>query len=210
MEKLDEHGQPENKSFNSLHNIKKALNELNGLCSGLLANGRLEDGEIYFLDTWIRSNKEIVPNWPLNIISKRVNDVLANGIITENERDDLKKTLSELVGGTLQEHGSVSGMATRLPVEKISNIEFDGKYFCFTGKFIYGPREKCETAVIEKGATVIKSITKNIDYLVIGTLSSRDWAHTNHGRKIEKTIKYKQERKSISIVSEETWVALLA
>ena len=49
----------------------------------------------------------------------------------------------------------------------------------------------------------------DLDYLVIGSLASREWAHTSHGRKIEKAMDYKKKGCSINIVSEEQWVQCL-
>ena len=47
------------------------------------------------------------------------------------------------------------------------------------------------------------------DYLVIGTLASRDWAHTSHGRKIESAIKANEEGSAIKIIAEEDWTRFL-
>ena len=182
------------------------MDSLYGLCSGLLADQKLTDEEIIFLDTWLKEHSDICKDFPANVISSRVRDVLADGIITEEERADLYETISKMLGGTLEDTGVVDGLATRLPVDEVDRIEIPGRRFCFTGKFVYGPRSKCERAVIEMGGEVLKNITAKLDYLVIGTFASRDWAHTSHGRKIEKALEYKEKGRKIFIVAEETWV----
>ena len=42
------------------------------------------------------------------------------------------------------------------------------------------------------GAQTNSSINKSVNYLVIGTLASRDWLYTSHGRKIEKALLLKR------------------
>ncbi len=206
--RLDEHGQPIAK-FNWHNNFRKAMDSLYGLCAGLLADRKLTDDEIIFLDTWLKEHHEICTDFPANVIYRRVRDVLADGIITEDERADLYDTIGKMLGGTLEETGATDGLATRLPIDNVERIEIPGRRFCFTGKFVYGPRTKCERAVIELGGEVQNGITKKLDYLVIGTFASRDWAHTSHGRKIEKALDYKQKGKEILIISEEILVCHL-
>jgi NAD-dependent DNA ligase len=189
--------------------LKRSCETLLGLCSGLLADGQLVDEEIRFLDTWLADNSDISSTWPGEVIFARIRDILSDDVITEEERDYLKTTLSDLLGGTLEETGATSGVATRLPVDDIETIVITNNVFCFTGNFLYGTRKACERVIIERGGETSSSIKTSLDYLVIGTLVSRDWAHTSHGRKIEKAIDYKNKGRPIQIVSEEQWVQFI-
>jgi NAD-dependent DNA ligase len=208
MRRLDAHGQPL-AAFNFADNVKKAINTLLGLCSGMIADGHLNDREILFLDTWLRDNAFILKEWPANVIGGRVRAVLADGRITEEERADLHSTLCQLLGGSPEETGAAGGMATRLPVDTVDALTFRDRVFCLTGKFVFGIRSRCRAAILERGGVVADDITKDLDYLVIGTLASRDWAHTSHGRKIEKALEYKQSGSPIAIIAEEHWVTYL-
>jgi NAD-dependent DNA ligase len=189
--------------------LKRSCETLLGLCSGLLADGQLVDEEIRFLDTWLADNSDISSTWQGEVIFARIRDILSDDVITEEERDYLKTTLSDLLGGTLEETGATSGVATRLPVDDIETIVITNNVFCFTGNFLYGTRKACERVIIERGGETSSSIKTSLDYLVIGTLVSRDWAHTSHGRKIEKAIDYKNKGRPIQIVSEEQWVQFI-
>jgi NAD-dependent DNA ligase len=189
--------------------LKRSCESLLGICSGLLADGHLSDEEIRFLDTWLADNDDISTTWPGEVICARIRDVLADGVITDDEREHLTTTLTDLLGGTLEETGATSGMATRLPIDDVESIELSGRSFCFTGSFLYGTRKVCEEAVKKKGGVAISSVRVDLNYLVIGTLASREWAHTSHGRKIEKAIDYKNKGRQILIVSEEQWVQFL-
>ena len=189
--------------------LKRSCESLLGICAGLLADGHLSNEEIRFLDTWLADNEDIAFSWPGEVLVKRIRDVLADGLITEEERDYLKSSLSELIGGTIEETGATSGVATRLPIDDIDGIQIQNNSFCFTGNFLYGTRPACHKAVEERGGTASSSVKMNLNYLVIGTLSSREWAHTSHGRKIEKAIDYKNKGRSVLIISEEQWVKYL-
>lgn len=205
---LDEHGQPTIKGFNWHRNFVKSVESLLGLCKGLLADNVLNEEEIIFLDTWLKENEEITRVWPANVIADRVQAVLDDGVITQEEAEDLKSTLESIVGSGLQD-GVVAGMARRLPIQKVDELDFEARLFCLTGKFVYGPRKKCENTITDRGGVVHPRVVAYSDYLVIGTLASRDWAHTSHGRKIESAIKANEEGSAIKIIAEEDWTRFL-
>ncbi|MBA1146674.1 NAD-dependent DNA ligase [Ectothiorhodospiraceae bacterium WFHF3C12] len=203
MPELDEHGQP-HPAINYRRNLTKATESLLGLCRGLLADQRLSAEEIVFLDTWLRENEIVEHQWPGSVIAERVRQVMADGVVSTEESEDLQQTLEQILGGGFDE-GVVSGNATSLPLDDAEAVEVDGSTFCFTGKFIFGPRRKCEDAVVSLGGEVAPRVTKAIDYLVIGALASRDWAHTSHGRKIEAALDHKEKGREILIIGEEMW-----
>jgi hypothetical protein len=165
--------------------LKRSCESLLGICSGILADGRLADEEIRFLDTWLADNDDISTTWPGEVVFARVRGVSSDGVITEDEREHLKTALSELLGGTLEDTGATSGMATRLPVDDVDVIKIADNSFCFTGNFLYGTRKACENAIVQRGGEPSASVRTDLNYLVIGTLASREWAHTSHGRKID-------------------------
>jgi hypothetical protein len=49
-------------------------------------------------------------------------------------------------------------------------------------------------------------VTLDLDYLVVGTAASRDWAGTSHGRKIEKAVAYQERGEDLMVIAEEDWV----
>ena len=189
--------------------LKRSCESLLGISAGIMADGELNDQEIKYLDTWLSDNQSLASTWPGEIVYARINTILADNKITEDEREHLKQTLSDLIGGTLQETGAASGASTSLPVDDIDSFEIKDNIFCFTGNFLYGTRNACELAITERGGKAIPRIRKDLDYLVIGTMASRDWANTSHGRKIEKAIEYKKDNCPIYIIEEKQWVGHL-
>lgn len=202
---LNEHGQPISSGLRWADNEIKAVNTLYGLCMGILADGKVDDREVLFLDTWLKDHQAFLGAYPLNVVAARVADILADGVISQDECHDLYEMLGKLVGGTVEETGTAGGQATGLPLDNISGIDFFDKSFCFTGQFIFGTRAKCEQAVMDLGGRSSSNITKRLDYLVIGELASRDWVTTGHGRKIEKALHYKAQGVPMFIVGEQDW-----
>lgn len=189
--------------------LKRSCESLLGICSGILADEDLNNKEVRYLDNWLDNNRNIATTWPGEVIYYRIKKILADNIITDEEREHLKQTLTELIGGTLQDTGAAGGVSTSLPLNDIDVIEIRDNIFCFTGNFLYGTRAACERAVTERGGTAIPRIRRDLNFLVIGTMSSRAWAHTSHGRKIEKAIEFQKDNCLIFIVSEKQWVECL-
>src|SRR5689334_12117515 len=74
-----------------------------GIVQGILADGQLNDKEIGFLQHWLDGADNVALTWPGSAIHSQIKEVLADGLITEQERGHLTSTLLKLVGGTLDE-----------------------------------------------------------------------------------------------------------
>ncbi|MGP1140892.1 BRCT domain-containing protein [Serratia sp. CY50710] len=191
------------------YSVESDLHLLNGLCKGLISDRDLSEHEIKYLDWWLTQNGALKNNYPGRELYAHVKDILSDGVITPEESAILHKALVDFTGCDL-ESGVVDGLATRLPVDTDFSPEIDGKVFCLTGVFMAGKRSIVEERVKAAGGHVIGNITKKLDYLVIGTLSSRDWKFSSHGRKIEKAISYRDEEGAkLKIISEENLFDLL-
>lgn len=206
--KLDQDGQPY-APVNAVRNTCKSINELCGLIGGILADHVLTTDEIMFLADWLSRCNDLLHEWPANVIARKVAEVIDDGEITELEARELAEMLSKVIGGEPAEV-NLQPRATRLPVdESPAPVEFSDRSFCFTGKFQYADRKVCQAETAERGGHIHKTVTLGLDYLVIGTLASRDWANTNYGRKIESAVHNKTLGARTIIVSEERWVASL-
>ena len=187
--------------------IDRSIDELIGLCKGVLADGKINQDEAIFLQKWIEANSEIIETWPANRIYERISNVLADGILDQEEADELFKLLSQFTGDIpLQEE--YGRMATALPIDlPPPRIEFPKRKFCLTGTFCLGKRKECKQIIQDLGGLVKSSVTMDLDYLIIGVLGTYDWIHSTYGRKIEKAVKYKKEKGCpIMIVNEDHWV----
>ncbi len=77
--------------------------------------------------------------------------------------------------------------------DTIVDVQFENRSFCFTGTASYGKRSALADVAEGLGAIVKSSVSKKLDYLVIGALSTPSWIYSTYGRKIEEV---KDNRKS--------------
>jgi NAD-dependent DNA ligase len=190
--------------------LKRSCESLLGICSGLIADGDLNDKEILFLSTWLTENQEVSHGWPGEVVFRRVREVLADGVISPDERDYLVRTLEQLSGGSFADSGAIASEANKLPVDPNAQIVVEGRSFCFTGQFLFGTRSACERAIINRGGLVSANISRKTDYLVIGELASKEWKHSTHGLKIEQAVAVQVQGSRIAIVDEANWASVLS
>lgn len=181
---------------------KQSITSLVGIVTGILADRHLDDAEIGFLTEWLDNNMAVASSWPGNVIAERIRAVLADGIVTEDERADLVKTLQSIVGGTIEELAECKHVTT-LALDDIERIEFQGAEFCLTGDFIMGRKSTCAEAIEIRGGNVRDGVSKKISYLIVGGLGSPEWKHGSFGLKVERCMELKRQGASILIVHED-------
>jgi hypothetical protein len=183
----------------------RLIDELIGISRGVIADGVVDEQEAIFIGQWIENHREIAEKWPVNVLYARLTEMLKDGILSEDEQEELLETLRDLTGESslFQE----PNRSTTLPVDKPApEIEFEGKTFCLTGKFVFGSTMDCEETIAEMGGEVVPMPGRETDYLVIGELCSPDWVHTTFGRSIEKGVELKEQGHPLTILTEEHWV----
>lgn len=179
---------------------------LEGLCQGLMGDQTLSDDEIHYLNWWMKQNSMLRAHYPGKQLYQTVERILQDGVITEEEREELQQQLLLFVGNPF-EQGVVTGMATKLAISDTEIDTLHGCSVCFTGMFLSGTRRQCEETALLLGATPQDAVTQKLDYLIIGELSSRDWRFSSYGRKIEKAMLLQEKGLSVRIVTEEAWLA---
>lgn len=180
---------------------KDLINYLIGIIHGIASDRQLLDAEITRLQNWIHTTQDglLTDKWPCNVLLHRIGAALDDGVITDAERADLLSTLEQVTGGGI-DVGAAGGMSTTLPYSPITTIQIPKHHFCFTGKFIYGSRAKCIAATAFLNGVIAENVSGTLDYLIVGGVASRDWAHSSYGRKIEKAVKLE-----VAIIPEEIW-----
>jgi len=208
----DEDGQPI-RMFRAgrANNEAKAIDQLSGICAGILADGVVNEHEAVFFAGWVRQHAPLEPVWPFTDILSRVERIFADGRCTEEEREELKEIMEALCGrspaGSSQETCSTTLPFTSPPP---SPVEFSNRVFNITGKFAFGTRQKVISAITGKSGIAVDSMpTRDSHYLVLGIFASRDWIHTNYGRKIERAVELRNSGSGIAIISEEHWKKFL-
>jgi len=196
--------------FNAGARLKRAIDQLIGICAGVVADGEVNDQELVFLSTWLAENKAVCGEFPGSQISRRIKDVLADGVISDDERSDILEVLRQISGNRFSETGAVEADGAAVPADIDTFISFSGKRFCFTGKFAFGKRKDCSEAVEKLGGICDDDVTKVLDYLVLGVGVSKDWKHETYGRKIERAQQLRESSGTRpAIIREQDWVIAL-
>lgn len=189
------------------NNETKAIDQLSGICAGILADGVVNEQEAIFFAEWVRQHAPLEPVWPFTDILSRIERIFTDGRCTEDEREELKDIMEALCGrspaSSTQESYSTTLPFTSPPP---SPVEFSNRVFNITGKFAFGARKKVIDAITGKNGIAVDSTpTPDSHYLVLGIFASRDWIHTNYGRKIERAVALRDSGSGIAIISEEHW-----
>lgn len=188
----------------------RQIDELIGIVKGVMADGTVTHGEVEFLLRWMESNRHSATLWPAKALYPRLAKVVAKGFMNLHEESEMLDLLMNTVGGNNAPLNGFASNSTTLPLTQlIEPLSFEGRAFCFTGTFHSGTRDWCHTQTASRGGRNAGNITKKLDYLVIGDIGNEAWAHSTHGRKIEKAIEYNSAGCRIAIVSEEHWYAHL-
>lgn len=188
------------------------MHHLGGIAHGLVADDRLNDTEIRVLHSWLEQHAHMQTIWPFSRIIQRVREALEDGHISDSERADLLAILKDLNGSALDEHGTVGGMSTKLftaDMPQDVSLVFPDRSFVLTGKFAYGPRERCSQEITSRGGIIAGSVSQKVHYVVVGALSSRDWIHESYGNKIRRAIELREQGHSIVVLEEEVWACAL-
>ena len=188
-------------------NMDALVNMLLGFLQGISADNNIAEQEVLALSSLLLKHRDLLASWPGSLLFNRLNDILADGEITEDEREDLLELVKQISGQRFTESGLATGMATEFFADG-ELMSINGKTVCFTGKFLSDTRHNLELQAKTLGASTVKGITTHLDVLIIGSLASRDWMFTSHGRKIEAAIKAKDKGQDIQIINEEDWVRI--
>jgi len=182
----------------------RQIDTLIGLSKGLIADGKVDQSEAEFLQTWLAQNNQSQNPIIVNLLSK-VGEILEDGVLDKNESDELLNILHN-ISGEKSELGEVSKTSSLPICSPPPQIQFYNKSFLFTGTFVYGTRKICQSAIDSLGGINAKSVTQSLNYLVLGTYVTDSWVHESFGRKIEKAMEYRDSGLPLTIVTEEHWL----
>lgn len=79
----------------------KTMPELIGICRGLIADDKITTAEVKFLNSWLE-DVSFISEWPASEIAQTMERILEDGIITKEEKEELKKLLQKVTGSPIE------------------------------------------------------------------------------------------------------------
>lgn len=181
------------------------MDELIGLCKGIIADGAVVQPEAEYLLGWINSHQDLRTSWPASMLFERLPLMLEDNYLSPDEELELCKLVKGIAGNNATALG-VASASTDLPYSNPAcPITFQARTFCITGTCRYGVRKTVAETIESRGGIVQDSITKKLDYLLIGEVGSADWKHSTFGQKIIKAVELIEKGSTLAIVSEHHW-----
>lgn len=206
----DENGQPVIRFPAALmQNYGKAIDQLVGLCRGILIDNHVSDQEAEVFRKWVEHYFQEEPTFPFDDLKRRLDRIFLDGVVDEDERIELREIMRSL-GGLMVGENEVDSVAATLPLcHPAPLICHQGQEFVVTGRCAHGTRAKVWEAIQSQGGLIHETPRHTTRYLIIGHFASRDWIHTTYGRKIERAVELRAQGQQISIVSEAHWSSFL-
>lgn len=75
--------------FTSKSQLEKSVNSLLGLVTGIAVDSSINAREVEFLRTWLREHVDVADSHPYSELIPVVNAALLDGVLTEDEKDDI-------------------------------------------------------------------------------------------------------------------------
>lgn len=204
---IDPDGQTSDAKLMFRTRADRLINEMLGVVKCSLSDGIVSESESRYLHEWLSNNPDVAYVWPASVLKQRLDRVFVDGVLDPAEQQDLLELFELTVGDTRQRQPT---SATRLPLDDPAPaLEFAGRTYLFTGKFVSGTRQECQRRVSDRGGASADRFKLSVNVLVIGTLGSKDWARSTHGRKIEEAVRQRESGHPIRIVDEQHWLSCL-
>ena len=180
----------------------RQMDTLIGISKGIISDGVVSQSEAEFLLNWL-ANNQFTDSLIFDQLLIRIYNMLRDGHLDKDEQTELFQYLVAFVG----DPGSLGEIlkSTTLPLDDPQpEVDIEGNTFAFTGTCAYGTRKQCREFVEERGGITLSNVTRQLDYLVIGTYVTKSWMHESYGRKIEKAMEYREMYGLPSVISEQT------
>ena len=191
----------------SVSKTARAIHELLGLLRKITADQYISEEESEKLSTWIATHEQVMDQWPVSVIAKRLKRIYADKQADEEERADLEllveRILEQAKGEAFLFGGDAVPLSKPAPVVVFAETEF-----VFAGRFLYGARHVCEHEVVARGGRCVEEVHHDTDYLVVGGLINKDWKASPLRHKILRAVEY-QKVSPVHIISEEHWESYL-
>jgi hypothetical protein len=77
--------------------LDERIRDMLGMVGNVLTDGKVSQGELLALASWLGANSDLLEEWPANAIAHHVGHALSDGRIADIERKKLAELLAELM-----------------------------------------------------------------------------------------------------------------
>lgn len=189
--------------------ITTDIQKLQGILHGILADNQITKEEIIGLKTWLNDNEHLASIYPYDEVYSLITGVLADGCITDEERNLLKAFFSEFIDlnhSKTIDAAEIKSIKMTICKQGICSVTptllIPNKQFCFTGKSSKTTRSGFAEAIHALGGIYKDNVSSVTDYLIVGNEGNPCWAFSCYGRKVEMAIKLRKSGHQVIIVHE--------
>lgn len=182
------------------------MQRLHAIVGAIAVDGEINEIELRGLSEWLDEHDHLKTCWPYDEIRSLVTNVLADGKINEKEHRLIHGFFTEFITHfdertitvpLLAENTTLTGLCAVCP-----DISFTETTFCFTGESKRFSRSALTDLVTTHGGRVIGSVSRKLNYLVIGAEGNPCWTYACYGRKVEQAVELRKKGARITIVHE--------
>lgn len=182
------------------------MQKLHAILAAVAADGVISVEELRGISKWLEEHQHLKNCWPYDEIESLILEVLKDKVIDPEEHRMLLSFFGEFVAvmdnktisnPIVETEKRIGGLCSVCP-----EINFPDAVFCITGKSFRYTRNNFETLIKSLGAQVSSSVTKNVNYLIVGAEGSQSWAYSCYGRKVEQAVSLRKGGHKIVIVHE--------
>jgi len=133
-------------------------------------------------------------------------------VIDAEESDEICEWISRLVGDSFADTGLTSSTDSRLQdelLQKVSISDLNGSLIAITGTFQNYSRRTIKEKLLALNVTVVNSVSRKVDYLIVSKEASRYWATPNAGTKLLKAHKLRADFDKPMLIGEDTLEPIL-
>lgn len=182
------------------------MQRLHAILGGIVSDGHISEDELRGLSVWLQDHEHLKTCWPYDEVDSLIVGVLKDQKIDADEQAMLKGFFSEftavlddrtITAPVVSEESNIVGLCAVCP-----EIEFPASTFCFTGASSRYKRAELVSMIERLGGTFSPSVTKAVNYLIIGAGGNPCWAYACYGRKVEKAISLRKSGVRLLLIHE--------
>lgn len=186
--------------------VSSDMQRMQGIMQGILSDGEISKEELLGLSEWMEAHSHLRTCWPYDELDALILDVLRDGVIDDAEHKALVAFFNDFANTTGHravelredpEHQLISGVCVACP-----EVHFPDHTFCFTGKSERLTRDQLQEQVCTRGGGFSRTLTKKVNYLIVGADGNPTWAFACYGRKVEKAVQMRRKGSNLLIVHE--------